>query len=106
MQPKIILFLSCFLAVIGDMMLTWYAKKNGTSIWVFIAAFIINALGIFIWTYSMKKGIEAATAITVYAVFTVMACSALGYGIFGETLTATNLVGIILAVISLILMSI
>jgi multidrug transporter EmrE-like cation transporter len=56
--------------------------------------------------YTMKKGIESATAITFYALFTVAGCSFLGFVIFKEPLSLVNGVGLALAVIALVLISI
>lgn len=103
---KLLLILSCVVAVIADMMLVWFAKKPNHPILFFIGAFLINAFGIAVWTYTMMKGIESATAITFYAVATVAGCSILGYYVFGEHLSNINLAGVILAVVALILMSI
>ena len=61
---KLLLILSCVVAVIADMMLVWFAKKPNHPILFFIGAFLINAFGIAVWTYTMMKGIESATAIT------------------------------------------
>ena len=102
---KLLLYLSCISAVIADMMLVYYAKKESHPLWLFITALVINTCGIFIWTYSMKKGIESATAITVYAIFTVAGCSFLGFAIFHEPLSLMNKIGLFTAIISLILIS-
>ena len=88
------------------MMLVYFAKAKDSSIWLFITAFLINALGIYIWMYSMKKGIESATAITVYALMTMAGCTLLGNMLFHEHLSIVNWVGISLAAIALILISI
>jgi len=103
---KVILFLSCILAVVADMMLVWYAKHANSSIWFFIIAFLINALGIYIWQYSMKVGIESSMAITTYCLLTTLGCTVLGYFIFGEVLSLVNWIGIFLSIIALILITI
>lgn len=103
---KFLLFLSCFTAVIADMMLVWYAKHKDATPLLFWTAFVINAIGIYVWQYSMRKGIESATAITVYCLLTTAGCTALGYFFFQEELSLTNWCGIILAIIALILITI
>ena len=66
---KLLLFSSCAIAVIADMMFVWWAKNQSHPVWCLILGFILNTIGILIWMYTMKLGIESATAITVYALF-------------------------------------
>ncbi len=103
---KLLLFISCISAVIADMMLVWYAKHKEASPLLFWAAFLINAGGIYVWQYSMRKGIESATAITVYCLLTTAGCTALGYFFFSEHLSIINWVGIALAIVALFLITI
>lgn len=104
-MAKFLLFLSCFSAVIADMMLVWFAKHKNASPVLFWSAFLINAFGIYVWQYSMRKGIESATAITVYCLLTIAGCTALGYFFFQEHLSLVNWCGIVLAIISLFLIT-
>ncbi len=104
-MDKFLLFLSCGLAVLADIMLVWFAKTTKMNYLLFIIAFLINAVGIIIWTYSMRKGIESVTAITVYAVCTTIGCSLVGYLYFNEIFSTIKLVGLILGIISLILLN-
>lgn len=103
---KLLLFASCFIAVVADMLLVWWAKNPKHPLWSLIIAVILNSIGMFIWTYTMKNGIESATAITFYALFTVAGCSFLGFVIFNEPLSMTNTIGLIMGFIALILISI
>lgn len=103
---NLLLILSCTIAVIADMLFVWWGKRSDHPIWSLITAFILNAIGCGIWTYTLKKGIESATAITFYALFTVAGCSLLGILYFKECLSAANWAGVGLGVISLILLSI
>jgi multidrug transporter EmrE-like cation transporter len=102
---KLILFLSCGLAVIADMMLVWYAKHKDSSPWLFIIAIMISLSGIYVWQYSMRKGIESAMAITTYCLLTTVGCTILGTLVFNEVLSTANIIGIILSIISLILIT-
>ena len=54
----------------------------------------------------MRKGIESAAAITIYAIFTVISCTLVGYFKFHENLSGINLIGLIIGILSLILISI
>lgn len=102
---KLLLFISCITAVVADMMLVWYAKHKEASLLLFWTAFLINAAGIYVWQYSMRKGIESATAITVYCLLTTVGCTALGYFFFHEQLSIKQMTGILLAIISLCLIT-
>jgi multidrug transporter EmrE-like cation transporter len=104
-MAKLILFLSCVMAVIADMMLVWYAKHTKSSIWIFVSAIILSVVGIFVWQYSMRKGIESATAITVYCILTTIGCTILGQYFFGEILIMKQWVGIGLAIVALLMIN-
>lgn len=103
---KILLIASCLVAVIADMMMVWWAKKDTGHNFMLILALIFVNVASLIWAYTMRKGIESAIAITFYALFTVAGCSFLGFIVFHEPLSATNLVGIVLALIALVLIGI
>ena len=102
---KLLLYLSCLIAVFADMLFVIYAKSIKSIIGVLIIAILLNALGVAIWTYSMKKGIEAPMAITVYAVLTVIGCSLTGNILFKEQISLLNWIGIVLASFSMYLIS-
>ena len=102
-MEKIILVASCIVAVVADMLLVWWAKQGDHPTWILVLSLILLNAAAVIWAYSMYKGIESATAITFYALFTVAGCSLLGFLVFKETLTAVNAVGIGLSFIALIL---
>ena len=106
MISKIILFSSCILAVCSDMMLVLWSKNIKHEWWLFVGAILLNILGIIIWCYSMRKGIESAQAITIYAIFTVAGCSLIGHILFKEELSTVNVVGLILSLLSVILVRI
>jgi multidrug transporter EmrE-like cation transporter len=102
---KLLLFASCVLAVAADMLLVWWAKKSThPSLSLILGLALVNA-GALVWAYTMKKGIESATAITFYALFTVAGCSLLGFLVFKEHLTRINAIGLVLALIALVMIS-
>jgi len=103
---KLILVLSCLIAVVADMFLVWWAKKGTHPVLCLAAGFILLNLAGYIWAYSMRNGIESAVAITFYAIATVIGCSALGVVIFREPLSTVNGVGIVIGLIALVLVSI
>ena len=89
MTNKLLLIASCVLAVISDMLFVWWAKNQSHQIWYLVVAMLLlNVTGL-LWSYTMYKGIESATAITFYALLTVAGCSFLGFVIFGEHISLT-----------------
>ncbi len=103
---KLLLISSCVVAVIADMLFVWWAKRASHPMWSAIIGIILLNAATIIWMHTMKKGIESATAITFYALFTVAGCSFLGFVIFKEPLSLVNGFGIVLAIVALILISI
>jgi len=103
---RLLLIASCLIAVIADMLFVWYAKHSDHPLWALIVAFVLNTIGCGIWMYTLRNGIESATAITFYALFTVAGCSLLGTVYFKEILSTTNLIGVVLGLIALILLSV
>jgi multidrug transporter EmrE-like cation transporter len=103
---QILLLLSCFVAVAGDMLFVWWAKKDTHPTLAMVLALILCNIAALIWSYTMRKGIESATAITFYALFTVAGCSFLGFVIFKEPLSVINSIGLALGIVALILISI
>lgn len=104
-MDKLILFTSCIVAVIADMLMVWWAKKAEHPVYAIVLGMILLNVAGLAWMLSMKRGIESATAITVYSLFTVVGCSFLGFVIFHEPLSFINFIGIGLALIALILIS-
>ncbi|MCE9541856.1 hypothetical protein K8R03_04870 [Candidatus Kaiserbacteria bacterium] len=102
---KLLLLSSCFIAVVADMLFVWWAKRESHPLSAVIIGMILLNVATLVWMYTMRKGIESATAITFYALFTVAGCSYLGFIIFHEPLSLVNSVGLLLAVIALILIS-
>lgn len=102
-MDKLILFISCIVAVFADTLFVFYAKtKHNTPIFLISAIVLMNASAL-VWTYSMRKGIESSIAITFYALFTVAACTTIGVFIFKDRLSTMQVVGIFLALIALLM---
>jgi multidrug transporter EmrE-like cation transporter len=101
-MAKFLLFLSCIIAVISDMCLVWWAKDQKHGILFLVAGILCGLIGLTIWAYTMRRGIESAMAITTYSLLTVAGCSFLGIVIFKEALSMVNAIGMVLAVIALI----
>ena len=105
MIPKLLLFFSCTIAVATDMMFVWWAKHPSHPLYMLIIGVIANLVGLFTWAYSMYKGVESAMAITVYSLLTVIGCSSLGIFFFKEPFSITNAIGLMLALVALVLIS-
>lgn len=54
----------------------------------------------------MRLGMNSATAITMYAVATVIGCTLMGNVLFGEKLSTLNVLGIVIGILSLILVAV
>ena len=93
-------------AVLADTLLVWWAKKESHPTYAIVLGMVLMNISGFIWAYTMRKGIESAMAITFYALFTVAACSFVGFVVFHEPLSTVNVAGIFLALISLVLIGI
>ena len=102
---KFLLFVSCAAAVIADMLLVWYAKRPSHPMLAIAAGLVLVNAATLVWTYTMRHGIESATAITCYALFTVIGCSALGVLVFKERVSGLAAFGMALGLVSLVLMS-
>ena len=105
MQNTLILFASCIVAVAADMAFVWWAKQETHPVWFLATAIVLLNGASILWVYSMRAGIESASAITCYALFTVAGCSLLGYLVFGEALSSVNAVGLFLALVALVLIN-
>jgi len=103
---KFWLVVSCLTAVIADMLFVWWAKKDTHPSWAWIIGIVLLNIATIVWMYTMRKGIESATAITFYALITVTGCSFLGFVIFKEPMRIVNVIGICLALIALILIGV
>lgn len=100
-----LLIASCILAVVSDMSFVWWAKNSSHSLPFLIVGFVLLNLATSVWVYSLRTGTESAIAITFYALTTVAGCSYLGVVVFKETLSTINWIGMGLALIALVLVS-
>jgi len=88
------------------MCLVWWAKHPRHPIGYFGGGVALNLIGLAIWAYSMRRGIESAMAITTYSLLTVAGCSFLGIVIFKEALSVINAIGIGIAMVALVMISV
>ena len=103
---KLLLIISCVVAVMADMLFVWWAKEDTHPNWSWIVGMVLLNIATLVWMYTMRRGIESATTITFYALFTVAGCSFLGFIIFKEQMHVVNIIGLCLALVALILIAI
>lgn len=72
--------------------------------WWFVAGCLTYALTAFGWVLVMKH-IKLANVGAVYSLSTVLLLTALGVFVFGETLNRYEIVGIVLAILSVLCLS-
>ena len=105
MLNKILLALSSIVAVASDMSLVWWAKHEQHPVLFLVIGIVTMNIAVLIWLYTLWHGIESASAIIFYALFTAAGCSLLGILFFNETLSVVNIIGLTLGIIALILIS-
>lgn len=90
--------------VVGDYFLKLASQEiRPIQNWWFLVGCVIYALGAFGWVFAMRH-LKLATIGVVYSVSTVLLLTGLGTAVFGETLNRYEVVGIGLAVVSIILL--
>jgi multidrug transporter EmrE-like cation transporter len=102
---RLLLFASCIVAVVADMLFVWWAKEESHPIPAMVLGLVLLNIASVVWMYTMREGIESATAITFYALFTVAGCSFLGFVVFKEHLSPINVTGLALSVVALVFIS-
>lgn len=104
MKNWMILIASCLIAVVGDNLIAWYAKRPAHSLILLTLGLVCSVAGMLVWAFAMKVGIESSKAITVYAVLTTLSVTALGVFAFGEQLNIRGYTGVVAGIISLLLL--
>jgi small multidrug resistance pump len=109
MEPKspAVLVTICFsvVGVLGDYFLKLASAKSEPlkSIWFYIG-FVVYASTAFGWVFVMKH-LKLATISVVYSVSMIVLMTAMGVLIFRESLNGYEIVGLVLAIASLILLT-
>ena len=52
---KLLLFASCFVAVIADMLFVWWAKRDDHPISAIVVGMILLIIASLVWMYTMRK---------------------------------------------------
>lgn len=97
--------ISCGAAVISDVLFVGWSKAESHPTAAAVAGLILLNLAAVLWMRAIRQGVEVSAAITLYSAGTIIGCSILGFAIFGEQLTLTKLIGIVLALIAITLVS-
>lgn len=103
---KFLLYISCVLAVLSDMLMVLWAKNSKHPIWYLIVAIVLIIATWFFWLYPIYKGFKISIAISLYAIFSIIGCCFVGIVIYHEQLSIINIIGIVLGLIALIMVSI
>lgn len=99
----IILFIAGSIITIGDLYLKKWAINNA---WAYYGkGMIFWLIGANLLAYTFKSK-DIAVASVIYVVFNVLTLMAAGYWLFGEQITMLKVVGVILALISIAVLSI
>ena len=86
--------------IIADILFKYWSMNSRT---VFIViGLIIYSVGTIIWAYSLKFN-NLSKAITIFTVLNLIVIVLIGYYLFKEEVSFTNVIGILLGVISVIL---
>ena len=101
--PLAISILGTVLVVIGDYFLK-RAGESGFHAGFFVTGTVFYALCAFCWYYAFKH-MKVATIAGLYGVLTVLLLTAVAVFVFHEKLTAWELGGLGLALVSIVLLS-
>lgn len=102
LSPLIMLLIGGAILTLGDIFATEWVRVSGSLFLYFITMiFYIIAMAILIKSY---EGEDIPVASIILVMFNVTILTIVGVLIFGEEVTASKIVGIILGIISLILL--
>jgi drug/metabolite transporter (DMT)-like permease len=80
------------------------ARPAPLATWTFLVGLVLYASTAFAWVYVMQQ-LKLATIGVIYSVSMVLLLALMGVLFFGETLSRSEILGIILAIASLILLA-
>ncbi len=109
MDAKAVAFLvavgmSCF-GIVGDYFLKRASGEPRPLLcWSFLVGLLLYATTAFAWVYVMRH-LKLATVGVIYSVCMVLLLTAMGVCFFGETPNRSEAVGIVLAVLSIVLLT-
>lgn len=88
--------------VFADILLKkWIIESNTT---LFAIAMVLYVISVIFWAYSLKYQM-LSKAITIFAVVNLIVIVLVGVIFFKESLNTTNIIGIILGILSVVLIS-
>jgi drug/metabolite transporter (DMT)-like permease len=79
-------------------------RPNPLATWTFLAGLVLYASTAFAWVYVMRH-LKLATIGVIYSVSMVLLLAGMGVLFFGETLSRSEVVGIVLAIAALFLLA-
>jgi drug/metabolite transporter (DMT)-like permease len=99
------LIASCAIAVAADLAFVTWAKHRNHPAWILAFAVVLLNGASVLWAHSLRMGISSASGIACYALGTVSGCSLVGFIAFKESISPTNLIGLAMALVSLLLLN-
>ncbi len=103
--PIIVVVFLSIVGVAGDVLLKKASQSENqfASIW-FMLGFLLYSSTAFGWVFAMKY-LKMATVGVIYSVSTILFLAIAGFAIFNERLSLLEILGIVLAIASFILLS-
>lgn len=95
--------LAVLIEAFGDILFKEWSLHD--SKWLFVAAFVVYALGSIPWALSLKYGL-LSRSIVIFTVLNVLIVAVAGLLLFKEQLSIANFVGIFLSVLGIVLIEI
>ncbi len=103
MNTLLVLFLAGTILTIGDLLAgKWILTKNKTT-YFFVLFIYIVGLNFLIWSYKFE---DIAIASIIMEIFNITTLTFAGIFLFGEKITKTELAGIIVGLVSIIILEI
>jgi drug/metabolite transporter (DMT)-like permease len=101
----LVAFVMSGVGIAGDYFLKRASEQDRPiTTWVFLVGLVLYASTAFAWVFVMRH-LKLATIGVVYSISMVLMLAAMGTLFFGETLSRTEIAGIVLAVASLVLLA-
>lgn len=105
LAPYFFVFLATVIAVIGDVFIKKATQAKGTEVYLLLTVaaifYVLNSISF----YFVYKTMKLSTIGVVYAISTIIMFAFVGVLIFKEKIALQEVIGIILAITSVVLMS-
>jgi drug/metabolite transporter (DMT)-like permease len=107
-NPKVAVVVAVVMSAVGIAGDYFLKRASGRphplATWTFLAGLLLYASTAFAWVYVMRH-LKLATIGVIYSVSMVLLLAGMGVLFFGETLSRSEVVGIVLAIAALFLLA-